>query len=708
MLTGCLVEPQKLMVMEPPLLTNAMSAYPYSAGLEGLYTFDSAFGESVCGAVRQGNTLWVPRESVPYATGHQDFRTSRPPQPLAIDCTFRHEQGPKCQQSLAFLQAGRSHIFEAPTGWGKTVAGSWIAARLGQPTLIVVTKDDLMQQWKETLTTVLHIPASLIGHVQADVEDWEGKRFVLGMVQCVDPSLRILNARMQYVAAGDVKVGDELVGFDEHSHGERRRFRKAVVEAVARRQSSRVQITFDGGQKLVVSRTHCWLVRKAKNYSDLKWKQSCDLKSGDQIPRVAPLWEAQTDFEAGWLSGIADGEGCLTTRKFGCDFSIAQREGLVWQEIKRVLTSRGYQFRERERDLSKYESTFGADVMQLKITRMGDVMRFIGEFQPRRLREKKFWDGRRFTQVGQVGLATVVAVQPIPDGEVVSLQTSTHTFVAEGLASHNSLIIPNKYTDAFYRYFGLMILDEVHLMAADCFVRVCQLVAAKYRLGFSATPTRRDGKTRLLHWHIGPTLVRGVIQSMSPKVLVRQTGWRIPMRRMRSQSWVLEEIPHEPGRMMLVAKAMAASDPRNMEIVNFVVQAYKAGRVTLILSDLRESHLDRLFQMLTNEGVPGEEIGYYVGGMKKHELAASKKRKVILGTYKMCSTGTDVPVWDSLVMATPRADVKQIVGRVTRSVPGKKQPVVLDLVDVNPIFQNFHLTRLKQYYALGATDIVKV
>ena len=120
------------------------------------------------------------------------------------------------------------------------------------------------------------------------------------------------------------------------------------------------------------------------------------------------------------------------------------------------------------------------------------------------------------------------------------------------------------------------------------------------------------------------------------------------------------------------------------------------------MSDLRDSHLNRLFQMLTNEGIPGEDIGYYVGGMSKIELSHTKKRRVVLGTYKMCSTGTDVPKWDTLVMATPRADVKQAIGRVLRSVAGKKQPVIFDLVDKDAIFQGFHLSRLKQYYGSGS------
>ena len=444
-----------LVTQDIPIRTGAMSVFPYSEKLEHLYTFESAFDEIVRGAIREGNILYVPRESCPYAPPAGDFRTYHPSTPVPVTFVPRNtEQEELTAQSVALLVQGRSHMFEAPTGWGKTVIGSVIAARVGQPTLIVVTKEDLMHQWRTALTEVLGVPATMIGRIQADVCDWKGKTFVLGMVQ--------------------------------------------------------------------------------------------------------------------------------------------------------------------------------------------------------------------------------------------------------------SLMIEGKYPPEIYRAFGLQILDECHQMAADCFVRVCQLFAPKLRLGFSATPTRKDGKTKLLEWHIGPLLVRGTIMTAKPKVLVRKTGWKIPYRRkLVGNDWQQVPIPHAPGRMMLVNKAMASSETRNMEIVNFVLQSYRADRVTLVMSDLKDSHLNRLFQMLTNEGVPGEDIGYYVGGMSKVALSHTKKRRVVLGTYKMCSTGTDVPAWDTLVMATPRADVKQSVGRVLRAVAGKKQPVILDLVDGSPIFEGFHLSRLKQYYAIGA-EVVKV
>ena len=80
------------MTTELTLRTGAMSVYPYSKGLESLYTFKTAFEDEVCGAVRQGNTLLVPRESVPYAPSGCDFRVSKVAQPLKVEFLPRSQE----------------------------------------------------------------------------------------------------------------------------------------------------------------------------------------------------------------------------------------------------------------------------------------------------------------------------------------------------------------------------------------------------------------------------------------------------------------------------------------------------------------------------------------------------------------------------------------------------------------------------------------
>lgn len=437
-----------------PMHTAAMSAYPYSSDLEARYTFKTKFDETVCMAVKQGNTLLVPRETVPVSKN--DYRVSYPP--IAIDCKFtpkHEEQGVLSERSIGLLKAGVNHIFDAPTGWGKTVVGSYIAIRMGQPTLIVVNKDDLVQQWKSALIKVLKVDPKLVGHIQQDVCDWKGKMFVVGMVQ--------------------------------------------------------------------------------------------------------------------------------------------------------------------------------------------------------------------------------------------------------------SLIIPDKYPPEMLQHFGMNIFDEVDRLAADTFIQSVRMFPAKYRLGFSATVDRTDGKSKLLYAHIGPVMVKGTIVPMKPRVLIRHTGWKIPVTRQKvGDSWEYLPIPHAPGRMVQVYKAMASNPVRNAEIVTFALQAYKAGRVILVLSDLIEGQLHKLFHLFTKAGVPGEEIGYYISGLSDTKINHAKNAaSIVLGTYLMCSTGTDVPRWDTLIMANPRANVKQPVGRVLRTMEGKRQPVVLELVDNEKILHNFHLSRLKQYYEIGA-ELVKI
>ena len=261
-----------------------------------------------------------------------------------------------------------------------------------------------------------------------------------------------------------------------------------------------------------------------------------------------------------------------------------------------------------------------------------------------------------------------------------------------------SLIRPGKYDDAFFSYFGLAIFDETHRMAADCFSRACHLLPAKYRLGLSATPKRVDGKTPVVTAHIGEVLVRGTVVPMKPKVLVKKTGWKIP-------GWMTKV---EPGRMMPVYKAMATSPLRNAEIVKFVKEAYEKDRTVVVMGDTLD-HLSKLQLLCGAAGIPGEDMGTYTGEISgnKELLKFNANKRVIFATYGMTSEGTDYPHWDTLVLVTPRANVKQPVGRILRTNPGKKTPVVLDLVDDGSIFHAFAYKRQTTYYSLGA-QVVKL
>jgi superfamily II DNA or RNA helicase len=443
-----------------PLRIGATADYEYSKGLESMLTYMSKFGDVVQMFKRTGNTIHVPRglvdpSKIIFGTDHRAPGIEL----SAIDCALKarnDDQRQVLENSLAYLKAGVDHIIEAPTGFGKTFVGITLAMQMRRPTLIVVTKEDLVSSWRKMLTNSptaesepgMGLPSSMIGHLQADVEDWKGKRFVIGMV--------------------------------------------------------------------------------------------------------------------------------------------------------------------------------------------------------------------------------------------------------------HSLVKKDKYPQEMWRYFGMGIFDEVHRLGADTFQEVCNLLQAKHRLGLSATPDRSDGKDRVFQSHIGPVLVKGTAIPMKPKVLIKQTRYKLP-----------EWVPQVPGRLMTANKLMAKDKMRNALIIEFVLKAKEAGRTVVIMTSLVEDHVKPLFHLLCAAGISGDEIGMYIGQNTNDKVKAkaaldlAKTKKIVLATYNMTKEGTDVPQWDTLVLALPLGDVKQAIGRVMRSKKDKKQPVILDLVDWNILYQNFAKKRLSQYYSVGA-DIVNM
>ena len=88
-------------------------------------------------------------------------------------------------------------------------------------------------------------------------------------------------------------------------------------------------------------------------------------------------------------------------------------------------------------------------------------------------------------------------------------------------------------------------------------------------------------------------------------------------------------------------------------------------------------------------------VGYYVGGMKEADLKISETKKVVIATYSMASEGLDIKTLTTLILATPKTDVVQSVGRILRQK--HDQPLVVDIVDSHDVFKNQFLKRRRFY-----------
>jgi superfamily II DNA or RNA helicase len=165
--------------------TGAFGAMPYDAKLARQLTFRSRFDEEVRLARHVDSTLMVPRALV--EDRGEDRRVLGNPLPEVIS-KFKprtKEQARVVEQSVALFQQDRDHIVQAPTGFGKTVIGSEIALQMGRQILVLVTKSDIVSQWRDAFCMITGLPKDSVGLLQGDVCDVINKPMVIGMVQSV-------------------------------------------------------------------------------------------------------------------------------------------------------------------------------------------------------------------------------------------------------------------------------------------------------------------------------------------------------------------------------------------------------------------------------------------------------------------------------------------------------------------------------------------
>lgn len=304
-------------------------------------------------------------------------------------------------------------------------------------------------------------------------------------------------------------------------------------------------------------------------------------------------------------------------------------------------------------------------------------------------------------------IAAAEAVLGLKVGKGIGLiQGDTCVTADQGIviAMVQSLAKEARYPDHAFKDFGLAIWDETHRVGSDHFSQSCYRIPAKLRLGISATPNRKDGKLEVIEAHIGKIKVSTDVAPSTPKVITRISPWECPLRRVQLDdgTWVMKPIEHSPAKCGHVINMIARHHARNEMIVKFIKSAYEKGRIQLVQSD-RKEHLELIAAILGKMGIPTTDIAYYVGGMTPNQREDAKQKRIILATFQMTAEATDIPWLDTLVMATPKSDVEQIVGRILRAYPNKKQPIVFDLQDNSSnVFKGYGASRRKWYASIGA------
>ena len=259
-----------------------------------------------------------------------------------------------------------------------------------------------------------------------------------------------------------------------------------------------------------------------------------------------------------------------------------------------------------------------------------------------------------------------------------------------------------RYNKKLFKGFGLVVVDECHRINADSFSKAMFYMPAKLRIGLSATPERRDGKDNLFRMHVGVIRVRAQTDVLPFDVVAYKTKWKIPLMFRNGKA---SPASHSPGRIMGLMNSFKKDTNRNLIAVSFVKKALDSRRSIVVFADTI-AHLKVIESLFKKAGI--NDYGWYVGtsadvykgsvDQRKSQRETAKTKSILLATYMMMSEGTDLPWLDTLVMLTPKSDVRQIIGRIRREYPDKKKPLVLDLVDSrSPVLRGYFNKRSNWY-----------
>jgi superfamily II DNA or RNA helicase len=256
--------------------------------------------------------------------------------------------------------------------------------------------------------------------------------------------------------------------------------------------------------------------------------------------------------------------------------------------------------------------------------------------------------------------------------------------------------------------YGQIIIDECHHLPAVSFERVLSEAKAKYILGLTATPHRRDGHQPIIHMQIGPvrykteTKTHLALQPFELRLAVRASGFQLPSS---STDITIQELYG-----LLVNDAT-----RNEQIFNDVIVAMEEGRSPILLTE-RKDHLDLLYEKLKSFV---KHIVVLQGGRSakiqreaKEQLNSipANEERLILATGRYIGEGFDDARLDTLFLALPvswKGTLIQYAGRLHRLHPGKKEVRIIDYVDIKvPMLAKMFEKRRIGYRAMGYQESV--
>ncbi len=248
--------------------------------------------------------------------------------------------------------------------------------------------------------------------------------------------------------------------------------------------------------------------------------------------------------------------------------------------------------------------------------------------------------------------------------------------------------------------FGHVVVDECHKCPSKTFTEAVSGLAAKYRLGLTATAYRRDGLGDLIYLTLGEQ--RHQIDK-APLVETGDISKAEVFCRFTEFNTYLDASVEYPK----VIKAVSLDQPRNFLICSDIAADDSAG-IKLILTDRRE-HAQIISTLLEFKYKISSRVLTGVTPKSERDATVNElnqgKITTLIATGQLIGEGFDLPKLSTLFLVTPikfRGRLIQYIGRVLRPASGKSMAVIYDYIDVNVgVLKASAITRIKTYLQEG-------
>ena len=251
-----------------------------------------------------------------------------------------------------------------------------------------------------------------------------------------------------------------------------------------------------------------------------------------------------------------------------------------------------------------------------------------------------------------------------------------------------------KYVDRINKEFGCVILDEAHHVPATTFANIVDGMHARYRIGLSGTIQRTDGKHVIFRDYFGDKFFKPP-QSHTLNTVVKLVPTGVFLT---------------PGATWAQKINNLLYDPDYQQFVGSIAKRHvEDGHSVLIVAD-RVEFLENVKEIVGDSCILITGETSYEDRKTRLEQVETGQKMCIAGSRQIFSEGISINRLSCVILAVPTSNpisLEQIIGRIMRLHPDKKDPVVIDLQFSSHAEKKQNNARLA-FYASKGWDVVKV